>query len=168
MSEIAARAGYSAGNLYNVFDGKEALFAEVLSSRASHILELIQVALATDDALDVVIARYVHATLELVEQHRGFFVMLMQASPDFDWHAAESETGRTSLRGELEEQLERVFRTAMERGEIPTVDPRVCCCLLQGTLNAHVARWVRQRGTREELWGPAEELRRLVSRAVGI
>ena len=34
MAEIAARAGYSAGNLYNVFAGKEALFSEVLTSRA--------------------------------------------------------------------------------------------------------------------------------------
>ena len=168
MSEIAARAGYSAGNLYNVFDGKAALFAEVLASRAGHILELVRRALTGDEPLDRVIDRYVTTTLELVEKHRGFFVMLTQANPDFDWHAAESESGDGSLRGDLEEQLERVFRGAMDRGEIPTCDPRSCSCLLQGTLNAHVARWVRTGGGHDDLWRPADELRDLVRRALGL
>ena len=45
MAEIASRAGYSAGNLYNVFDGKDALFAEVLTTRGDQILELLDAAL---------------------------------------------------------------------------------------------------------------------------
>ena len=89
----------------------------------------MQRALPSDQPLDQVIDRYVNATFELVEQHRGFFVMLTQANPDFDGHAAESEAGDGSLRGDLEEQLERVFRGAMDRGEIPTCDPRSCSCL---------------------------------------
>jgi len=168
MSEIAARAGYSAGNLYNVFEGKEALFAEVLASRAGLILDLVRRALTSEGPLGQVVDRYVTATLELVEQHRGFFVMLTQANPDFDWHAAEADAGGHSLRNALEDQLERVFLDAMERGEIPRGDPRSHSSLLQGSLNAHVARWVRTGGTPEELWGPADDLRALIRRAFGL
>lgn len=168
MSEIASRAGYSAGNLYNVFEGKEALFAEVLTSRAGHILALVRQALTGEEPLGTVLDRYFRTTLELVEQHRGFFVMLTQASPDFDWHAAETEAGSSSLRSALEDQLARVFLAAMDRGEIPRADPHSHSCLLQGTLNAHVAHWVRTGGTHEELWGPSGDLLALVRRAFGL
>lgn len=168
MSEIAARAGYSAGNLYNVFEGKEALFAEVLTSRAGHILELVRKALTTDDTLSDVIDRYVTTTLELVEHHRGFFVMLTQANPDFDWHAAEPDSGSGSLRTALEAQLQRVFTDAMERGEIPRANASSHSSLLQGTLNAHVAKWVRSGGSREDLWLAADDLRSLIRRAFAL
>ncbi len=167
MAEIAARAGYSAGNLYNVFDGKEALFSEVLTSRADQVLELVRKALKVDEPVARVVDRYLDACLQLVEAHRGFFVMLMQTSPDFDWHAAVGATNG-GLREDLDHQLEEVFLRAMDRGEIPRGDPRPCVCLLQGTLNSHAARWVRSNGSRDDLWGPADDLRTLLKRGIGI
>jgi AcrR family transcriptional regulator len=167
MAEIAARAGYSAGNLYNVFEGKEALFLEVLTSRADQVLELVRKALRHDEPLGRVIDRYLEACLQLVEAHRGFFVMLTQTSPDFDWHTAPG-AGNGGLRADLDQQLEGVFLRAMDRGEIPRGDPQPCVCLLQGTLNSHAARWVRANGSRDDLWGPADGLRTLLKRGLGI
>ena len=167
MAEIAARAGYSAGNLYNVFEGKEALFSEVLTSRADQVLELVRKALKGDEPLARVVDRYLEACLQLVEAHRGFFVMLTQTSPDFDWRTAPNASDR-GLRTDLDRQLEQVFLRAMDRGEIPSGDPRPCVCLLQGTLNSHAARWVRTNGSRDELWGPADGLRTLLKRGLGI
>ena len=168
MAEIASRAGYSAGNLYNVFEGKDALFAEVLTSRGDQILELVRKALKTASSLAETVDRYVDANLELAETHRGFLVLLTQTTPDFDWHGSHSEPSGIDLRRQLDDQLEQVFRDAMDRGEIPTGDPRPYVCLLHGTVNAHVARWVRNDGDRNELWGTAPELRRFVRRGLGL
>lgn len=166
MSEIASRAGYSAGNLYNVFDGKDALYAEVLTTRADAVLENTRQALAGGETLGETIDRYVEATFEGVEAHRGFFVMLTQTTPDFEWHGSRPDG--VDLRRQMDEQIEGVFLAAMERGEIPKGDPRPYACLLHGTVNSHVARWVRNGGSREELWAPAADLRRLTRRAMGL
>ncbi len=168
MAEIASRAGYSAGNLYNVFEGKDALFAEVLTTRANQVLELVRKALRTGDTLGETVDRYVDATLKLVEVHRGFFVLLTQSTPDFDWHSSGAGPDGVDLRRQLDAQLEQVFREAMERGEIPTGDPRPHVCLLSGSLNAHIARWVRNEDDREELWQPAADLRLFIRRGIGL
>ena len=169
MAEIASRAGYSAGNLYNVFEGKDALFSEVLATRGGQVLELVRKALAGADNLGEIVDRYVDATLELVEKHRGFFLLLTQATPDFDWHGRPGSSSHgTNLRKQLDEGVERVFLQAMDRGEIPRGDPRPYACLLHGTVNAHTARWVRNEGDRDELWGSAAELRCLLRRALGL
>jgi AcrR family transcriptional regulator len=167
MSEIASRAGYSAGNLYNVFEGKDALFAEVITTRADQVLELVRNALRGDDSLASTVDRFVDATLELAEKHRGFLVLLTQTTPDFDWNGSHG-ANEIDLRGDLDAQLAQVFRDAMERGEIPKGDTRPYVCMLHGSVNAHIARWVRNDGDREELWGAADDLRRFLRRGLGL
>jgi AcrR family transcriptional regulator len=167
MSEIASRAGYSAGNLYNVFEGKDALFAEVITTRADQVLELVRKALRTGDSLGTTVDRFVDATLELAEKHRGFLVLLTQTTPDFDWNGSPG-SDQVDLRADLDAQLAQVFRDAMERGEIPTGDTRPYVCVLHGSLNAHVARWVRYDGDRDELWGAADDLRLFLRRGLGL
>jgi AcrR family transcriptional regulator len=168
MAEIASRAGYSAGNLYNVFEGKDALFSEVLTTRGDQVLEFVRKSLAGTHTLAEIIDRYVDATLELVEEHRGFFVLLTQSTPDFDWHGQGVDSEGANLRRQLDEGVERVFLQAMQRGEIPQGDPRPYACLLHGTVTAHISRWVRNEGDRDELWASAAELKRLLRRALGL
>ena len=166
MAEIASRAGYSAGNLYNVFKGKDALFAEVLGTRADQVLEQVRQALRTGGPLGETIDSYVDATLDLVEQHRGFFVMLMLTTPDFDFHS--SQRAGMDLRQQLERQFERLFRDAVQRGEIPDGDLRAYACMLFGTMTAHVSRWVRNDESREELRASATNLKFLLRRGLGV
>ena len=166
MAEIASRAGYSAGNLYNVFKGKDALFAEVLGTRADQVLEQVREALRTGGPLGETIDRFVDATLDLVEQHRGFFVMLMLTTPDFDFHGSQRDG--MDLRQQLEQQFENLFADAIERGEIPGGDLRAYACMLHGTMTAHISRWVRNDESPEELRASATELKLLLRRGLGV
>lgn len=168
MAEIASRAGYSAGNLYNVFEGKDALFEEVLATRGDAVLEIVRKATRSSDSLAGIIDAYVDATLELVEQYRGFFVLLSQAAPDFDWHGEPSNQKGVHLRKQLDADLEKLFLDAMSRGDLPPGNPRPYACLLHGTLNSHISYWVRNDEGREELWGSASDLKRLLRRAMGL
>jgi AcrR family transcriptional regulator len=168
MAEIASRAGYSAGNLYNVFEGKDALFEEILVSRGDEVLGLARRAIRSGSNLGEIVDAYVDATLDLVEKYRGFFVLLSQAAPDFDWHGQPSNPKAVHLRKQLVDDLDRLFRGAMERGELPRGNPRPYAVLLHGTLTAHISHWVRHGGDRDELWESASDLRRLLRQAMGV
>jgi AcrR family transcriptional regulator len=168
MAEIASRAGYSAGNLYNVFEGKDALFEEILATRGEEVLELTREAIRSGESLTEIIDAYLDATFEMVEKYREFFVLLSQAAPDFDWHGEPSKPGAVHLRKQVDDGLDQLFLDAMERGELPQGDPRPYACLLNGALNSHISYWVRNKGDREDLWGSADDLRRLIRRGLGL
>jgi AcrR family transcriptional regulator len=166
MSEIASRAGYSAGNLYNVFENKEALFAEVLTTRAALLLEAVRTALRGGGTLADLVDRYIDTIVNSVAEHRGFFVILTQTHLDFDWHEPGISGG--DVRDSFDRELETVFDKAVERGEVPRASARSYVCLLQGTTNSHIARWARKGEPVEALLGPIEELRTIVKRGLGL
>ena len=168
MAEIASRAGYSAGNLYNVFEGKDALFEEILATRGDEVLELVRNVIRSGETLGQIVDAYVIASLELVEKYRGFFVLLSEAAPDFDWHGEPSNARGVHLRKQLDDSLDKMFLDAMDRGELPRGNPRAYSCLLHGTLNSHISYWVRNNGDRDDLWGSASDLRLLLRRGMGL
>jgi AcrR family transcriptional regulator len=166
MAEIASKAGYSAGNLYNVFDNKEALFAEVLTTRAARLLDAVRAALRSGGTLADVVDRYVDVIVGFVAEHRGFFVILTQTHLDFDWHEPGVSGG--DVRDTFDRELEAVFQAAVDRGELPPASARSYVCLLQGTTNSHLARWARKGESAAALVEPAEELRTIVKRGLGL
>lgn len=166
MAEIASRAGYSAGNLYNVFENKEALFAEVLTTRAALLLQAIREVVRGGGSLSELIDRYVDVIVRFVGEHRGFFVILSQTHLDFDWHEAGHSGG--DVRSQFDRELEGLFAAAIERGELPPASPSSYVCMLQGTTNSHLARWARTRGDAEALTAPVEELRTIIKRGLGL
>ena len=168
MAEIASRAGYSAGNLYNVFEGKDALFEEVVATRGDEVLATVRDAIRGSQTLPEIIDAYVDATLELVENRRGFFVLLSQTAPDFDWRSERAKEKGAHLLNQLDAGLEQLFLNAMERGEIPQGNAKPYACLLHGTLNAHISTWIRNEGSKDDLWGSASDLKRLLCQALGV
>src|SRR5512134_2041732 len=104
MAEIAARAGYSAGHLYNVFESKEALFAELLVRRGGALVARIEAALLGAGGARGGLERLVEAVLRAVEEQRAFFVMLTEVTPNLEW-AGPREEGRA-----LRERLESLVR----------------------------------------------------------
>jgi len=166
MAEIASKAGYSAGNLYNVFENKEALFAEVLTTRAARLLRAVREAVRGGGPLSDVIDRYVDVIVRFVTEHRGFFVILTQTHLDFDWH--EPGTNGGDVRDDFDRELESLFGQAIARGEIPPASARSYVCLLQGATNSLLARWARKGEGTEALFGPAQEIRTIVKRGLGL
>ncbi|MGH0035186.1 MAG: TetR/AcrR family transcriptional regulator [Myxococcota bacterium] len=166
MAEIASKAGYSAGNLYNVFENKEALFAEVLTTRAALLLEAVRASLRKGGSLEEIIDRHIDVVVRFVEEYRGFFVILTQTHLDFDWH--EPAVSGDDVRDRFDRELEAVFEAAVERGEIPPASARSYVCLVQGTTNSHLARWARKGESAEALLGPTEELRAMIKRGLGL
>jgi len=166
MAEIAGRAGYSAGNLYNVFENKDALFGEVLASRGDLILQRVRDAIAASAEVSGALDRVMEAIFGFVEEHHGFFVILSQTSHDYDWH--HTLPGGSDVREKLDETIEQLFARAIERSEIELVDPASCATLFQATLNRHIGRWARRGDDTTDVRTGVEGIRKLLWRAFGL
>jgi TetR/AcrR family transcriptional regulator len=168
MAEIAARAGYSAGNLYNVFENKEALFKEVMRSRGTLFMEELLGALNGGGAFSETLDRYIDAFIGSVERQHNFFVILSQPTGIFEWGTGVSSKDAETIRSTIQTAVLRLFEKAVASGEIPGIEPMVYATGLNGMLNAYAADWVRNDGKPEDLWARLDQLRTVIHRAVGV
>jgi AcrR family transcriptional regulator len=168
MAEIASRAGYSAGNLYNVFESKEALFREVclltwipLHERQMQVLRSsLPFAAALDQLLEHV--------LDTCIEHRAFFVIYVRTTSGQGW-SIES-FGEEALR--MEEEREAVFKKRIERAiaerEIPRVDAQAAASLFSGSFHHLIVRWIQNDASPETLRNETRALHALIRRGLGM
>lgn len=167
MAEIAARAGYSAGNLYNIFDSKEALYREALATRGARFIDHLISSLQGEGTFLERIDRYIDASLAFVEKHRDFFVVLSQPTGLFEWGTGVSSPDAHELRDVVRQEFERLCEKAVAVGEIPPAHPRVYFALIGGSVSAYVARWIGTKGSPTDLWELRDQLRSVLHRALG-
>jgi AcrR family transcriptional regulator len=166
MAEIASRAGYSAGNVYNVFDGKEALFRAVVTARGHLLLERLEKALSSAPDLQDKVGAFVDALISFVEEHRAFFAIYLQRTSGIGWNADRLDEGPLQMQSLLERTLTHTLQTAIDKGKIAPEDPLLYTSLLLGTLQRYVTRWIQHAGPDRDLrWG-ADPLCRILMRAM--
>ena len=140
MAEIAARAGYSAGNLYNVFESKEALYRELVTTRGTKLLQEQLAILRQEAPYLETLDRVIDHLLQFCVDHRAFWVLYVRGLTGQEWSGAPFPEETQRLRQELEqESLQRLAR-AMEQGELPREDPIACVTMILGTLHHHIVR----------------------------
>lgn len=166
MAEIAARAGYSAGNLYNVFESKEALFQEVCRD-ALELLHheqraILDASVPFSESLDRMVEQLVSFCIE----HRAFFVIYVRTTGGAGFNV--ESYGEETLRMERETEERSVARIEreMEAGEIAKADPRAVASLLSGSLHHLVVGWIRDEEPADVLRSRARDLCHLLLRAL--
>jgi len=168
MAEIAARAGYSAGNLYNVFESKEALYRELITTRGTKLLrEQLAILRAPAPYLET-FDRVIDHLLQFCVDHRAFWVIYVRGLTGQEWSGGPIPVETQRLRQELEEESVQRLARAMEQGELPAEDPVACVTLILGTLHHHIVHWIEGTGSAEELWQSAKSLRRVLRRGLGV
>lgn len=168
MAEIATRAGYSAGNLYNVFESKEALYRELVTIRGMKLL-LEQLAILRLDAHYLeTLDRVIDHLLQFCVDHRAFWVIYVRGLTGQEWSGAPFPEETQRLRQELEQESIQRLTRAMEHGELPREDPIAGVTMILGTLHHHIVRWIESTGSAEELWESAKSLRRVLRRGLGV
>jgi AcrR family transcriptional regulator len=168
MAEIASRAGYSAGNLYNVFDGKEALFRAVVRARGELLLARLREALGRADGLTAKLDAFVEALISFVEEHRSFFGIYLRRTSGIGWTTERLDEDALEMQSVVEQEVTRTLRKAMARGEIAREDPELHTCVLLGTLQRYVTRWSQQGESAQDLRQGVQPLRRILARALGV
>ncbi len=168
VADIASRAGYSAGNLYNVFENKEALFREVIATRDALFVQQLTAALEGGGPIVEGLDRFIDVFLGFGEKHRAFFTILSQPTGSFEWGTGSSSERSTHIRDIIESKINDFFTRAVDAQEIPLVSAHVYSAVVSGALSATMAHWIRSEGEPADLWKDADELRAVLRRALGV
>lgn len=168
-AEIAARAGYSAGSLYNSFEGKEDLFRAVLTWRGEEALDHLSRALDGERPLVDVLARFSEAAFGFWSERRAFFRIFEDVTHGVDWNEGElGDATAHGIRRTLEDRFQAHVERALERGELAGGDPEVLTAVVFGALSRVIARWMHRGGDGDELPALLPELESTLQRALGV
>jgi AcrR family transcriptional regulator len=168
MAEIAARAGYSAANLYNVFASKEALFLEIVSHHMQALSEVLQPIADVEAPFAETNRRLIEALFRFVIEKRAFFRIFMQASNGQPWNVERFGDDVVRMRDEQLRRAEDRVARAIARGECAPGDPAVYASLIHGTTDHLLIRWIQRGGTPDELWAQADAIHTALCRALGV
>jgi AcrR family transcriptional regulator len=153
VQEIAEKAEFSVGFLYNMFENKEDLYHQLADWRWEQYHDKMRRSMAESaDAVDSIRA-LISAKLEFFREHRQFFdifVNLCAVTPERRPPPLSDAWIERYL--DYQGELEDVFRRGVEQGAFAEHDPVVAVLTLEGVTNAVIRRWSR----------PVEEERELV------
>src|SRR5438874_4879311 len=81
MEDIAVRAGVSVGTLYNHFEDRDALVAELIVTRRQDLLERLDAVLASTekDGFGAQLEQFVQAVLEHFDSHKAFLAIVLES-----------------------------------------------------------------------------------------
>lgn len=162
MAEIAARAGYSAGNLYNVFESKEALFQEVCRDATALLHDqqrsLLRSGVPLVETLDHVVTFCI--------EHRRFFVIYVRTTAGVGFNVENFGEETLRMERETEAVLRERIERAMEAGEIEKEDPDAVASLISGSFHHMIVRWIQSEGSPDALRTSALHLTDLLRRAL--
>ena len=168
VEEIAKRAEFSVGTLYNLFPSKEALFAAVVERRQEEFLAAGRRALEEEPSSLGKLDRLSTFILHYFEAHEMLFRSYVSATSGFMW-SVRPTLGEKTYQTHLQfiEFVAGICRTGMAEEQWPRTDPESLALVITATLNAFLTRWVvTEQGT--PLEPRVVELQSFIRRIVGV
>lgn len=166
MEDIAKQAELSVGSLYNVFPGKEALFAAVIERRQEEFLVDAEAAIAGERSALGKLDRLVDFAFTYFERHEHVFQLYLSATSGFLWNIR-----RTLGEGTFQRQLlfvdfvGGICRQGMASEGWHRADAMTLGWALVALLNAFITRWVTTE-PREPLAARVREAQIMIHRLV--
>ena len=156
VQEIASRAEFAVGSIYNMFEGKTALHSALVEMRALQYVEQVKASIkGLPDAVAKVRA-IVRAKLDFFERNERFFSIFAGAAAgaDRELPLAISPSGRQIYRGYLD-MVGQIFEQGIREGLFRDVSPEVMTVAVEGMTNAIIAHSIHTGG--EKLSGVSPE-----------
>lgn len=159
VEKIAREAEFSVGTLYNFFKSKEELYVRVFESIGRDFMSLLEERVLAETDVRRAVEALIRLRLELVDRHRGFFLVFVETSPG---SRLDPDVGLPPscvvLYDRYLEAVQGVFARdcARARGE-EEGDPLCLTLCLEGVLNAFASYWMR-RGLAEPIETRAEKI----------
>lgn len=163
VEEIAARAEVAPATLYNLFGGKEELFAAVVERRMGEFLASVRGAAASGGPTDE-LARVVQAAFSYFDRHEASFRIYLATTHGVPWNIRVRLGERAhSLYQEFISYVESICRRG---GSARGKSGRTVAVAFVGALNAAISDWITRpsRAPAEEAWAEAwTVIRRLLA-----
>lgn len=162
VQEIAARAEFAVGTIYNMFESKTVIYGELVEMRAQQYIERAQHAM--EQAADPVekIRALIAAKLGFFDANQRFFQIFTRATSGGQEQLpfGPSENTRRML-GEYMEQVSGVFAEGIRSGAFAEADPRLLTLIVEGMTNAVIAHSIHTGGQKLDAATP-ENIQRVV------
>jgi AcrR family transcriptional regulator len=145
MAEIAREAGVGVGTLYNYFESKEVIFAEIIVDRQAEFDRTLQAAATSDDPMER-LRQIVESSLSYLEEH-GALLAIFQERGAVTECDVERLAGPRAARGyeRLLDLFEKHIRAAIRAGRIrDDVDVRLLVAMLSGAMNGATYSWLKR------------------------
>jgi AcrR family transcriptional regulator len=160
VENIAREAEFSVGALYNFFQNKEDLWAEVIAKIGEDFLEAFRKEIgAVDDPLAAITAM-IEVRLRYAQEHDAFLRVFMETKPvsQVSPAAAIPRNCRGIYNAYLADAA-ALFKAAMAAGRLRKADATYTALSLEGVISAFRAYWLRQ-GIALSVAGQASLVRR--------
>lgn len=166
MEDIARQAELSVGSLYNVFPGKEALFAAVIERRQDEFLAGAEAAIAREPSAFGKLEQLVEFAFTYFERHEHVFQLYLSATSGFLWNIRRT-LGESAFQRQLRliDFISEICRQGMAKEGWPRADAGTLAWAVIALLNAFIARWVMTE-PRESLPARVREAQLIIRRLV--
>jgi AcrR family transcriptional regulator len=143
MSEIAERAEFGTGTLYNYFKSKEDLYFTLIDEKVEEVNRLVKAELSRKTSPKEKIERVVHLQLEFVERNRDFFRIYISERSRFEWTVKE-ELGKGMHEKMVTyiTSLAQVMKEGIGEGTFKALDPQDLAHALVGIVNSFIFEWL--------------------------
>jgi len=147
MQEIAERAEFAVGTIYTMFEGKPAIYHELIEMRARQYMEAVRERIAQLDDPRAQVRAIIAAKLRFFDENRRFFEIFTRATSD---ERSEQPVGLSQQGRAIYEQymgmVAGVFADGVRKGLFVDVDPVLLVVATEGATNAIVGHSIHTGG----------------------
>lgn len=148
VQRVADSVGLSVGTLYNLFDSKEGLFAELHRKRASALMERLVASLNTEAPVLERLGNTVRTLVEFTVEHPKYLRILFQRGNAWANEGSHPDSEQQYFTRGVEFAISLV-QTAIANNEMVADDPRRIVLTLMAVLQAQMENWL-DTGMKEE------------------
>ena len=166
IGEIAARAEISLASLYAMFDGKEAIYREVMRDAALRLYRDVDSRLAAGGGPEARFALLIDTFFEYFERNRSLLRIVLAGSRGMPWKVRDraGESANRILDDFYRHLLDLCRELVEERGL--AIDPEALGAAVVGTVT-HFAVWLLEEHPERGLTEGAPAVRALFTRVIG-
>jgi AcrR family transcriptional regulator len=146
MSDIARKAEFGTGTLYNYFKSKEELYFTLIDEKVEEINRLVNAELSKKTSALERIRKALELQFEFNERNRDFFRIYISERNRFEW-TVKDELGK-GLHEKMVTYihiLAEVMRHGIEEAEFKSMNPIDLAHALVGIVNSFVFEWLISR-----------------------
>jgi AcrR family transcriptional regulator len=142
MRDIAAKADFATGSLYNYFSSKEDIFVSIMERRMDVLFQRLLE--TVDSGLDFItqVEKLAAIHVAFMDAHRSFFTIFaslgMGAKMGLPVHISERSFQQYQRYAEL---VEALIQEGIKQGIIRDLPPKSMAAILMGVVNAAVFEW---------------------------
>ena len=140
MQDIAAKAEFSVGALYNFFAGKEQLFSELMDDCSDKVYRTLSPILDSNEPEDEKIRTFIRANTKLLEDNLKFIRLYVSQYSSLTPVPTYTKKAEENIHIKLNEKLLNIIKSGIKNKSFRPVDAQTVTNALSATLEAFILR----------------------------